>query len=71
VASRAGTVTTKKRCCDSRPRCRTCPHVWERLCVAGWAVPTGKRRYEVVEPIPGAVVRLARKGRPRPLPTRP
>jgi hypothetical protein len=61
-------VAVKKRCCDDRPRCRSCPFVWDRLASCGWADHVGKRRYLVTASVPSEVLRLARKGRARPLP---
>lgn len=63
-------VVVKKRCCDDRPRCRSCPFVWDRLASCGWAVPVGKRRFLVTQGdrVPDDVMKIARKGKPRPLP---
>lgn len=62
------TITVKRKCCEDRPRCRSCPFVWNRLASCGWAEAVGGRRFEVPEPIPSSVLKLARKGKPRPLP---
>ena len=61
-------LTVKKRCCDDRPRCRSCPYVWNRLASCGWATAVGRREFCVDQDIPGSVMKLARKGKPRPLP---
>ena len=61
-------VTVKKRCCDDRPRCRSCPKVWDRLASCGWAVQTGRRQFVTVGAIPTSVLKMARKGKARPLP---
>jgi len=39
-------VTAKKRCCQSRPRCKRCPVVLRRLSKAGLAEHSG-RVYDV------------------------
>jgi hypothetical protein len=39
-------VTAKKRCCQSRPRCKRCPVVLRRLANAGLAERSG-RIYDV------------------------
>jgi hypothetical protein len=39
-------VKAKKRCCQSRPRCKRCPVVLRRLRKAGLAEQAG-RRYDV------------------------
>jgi len=39
-------VKAKKRCCQSRPRCKRCPVVLRRLAKAGLAEVEG-RRYDV------------------------
>jgi hypothetical protein len=39
-------VKAKKRCCQSRPRCKRCPVVLRRLAKAGLAEQQG-RRYDV------------------------
>ncbi|MDY7099679.1 MAG: hypothetical protein S0880_00690 [Actinomycetota bacterium] len=41
-------VRTKKKCCDDRPRCKSCPVVWERLEAAEVAVLVEHRRYRVL-----------------------
>ncbi len=40
-------VKVKRSCCQSRPRCKRCPVVLERLARAGAAERTGKRTYEL------------------------
>jgi hypothetical protein len=60
-------VTVKKRCCDDRPRCRSCPYVWERLASCGWADAVARRRFVVRTEVPTDVMKLARKGKARPL----
>jgi hypothetical protein len=41
-------VRTKKKCCDDRPRCSSCPVLWERLERSGAAVLVERRRYRVL-----------------------
>jgi len=38
-------VQAKRSCCQSRPRCKRCPVVLDRLERAGAAKRTGKRSY--------------------------
>jgi hypothetical protein len=45
------TVRTKKRCCNSDPRCTRCPVAWRRLVKAGLAERVGDREYVVVEKV--------------------
>jgi hypothetical protein len=40
-------VRTKKRCCNSGPRCKKCPVVCKRLANDGLAVRQDKRHYLV------------------------
>ena len=40
-------VKTKKRCCQSKPRCKKCPVVCKRLADDGLAVRQSKRHYLV------------------------
>ncbi|MBA2764672.1 MAG: hypothetical protein H0U42_08325 [Thermoleophilaceae bacterium] len=44
----APTVRTKKKCCQSDPRCKRCPVVWQRLEDADLAERLGKRKYRPV-----------------------
>jgi hypothetical protein len=62
-------VVVKRKCCDDKPRCRSCPKVWDRLASCGWAVQTDLREFVVIDgPIPDTVMKKARKRRARPLP---
>jgi hypothetical protein len=45
------TVRTKKRCCNSDPRCKKCPVAWRRLAKAGLAQRVDGREYLVLEKI--------------------
>ncbi|MBK5116713.1 MAG: hypothetical protein JJE23_07310 [Thermoleophilia bacterium] len=40
-------IKTKKKCCESRPRCKRCPASMKRLERNGLAKRTGKRSYVV------------------------
>ena len=40
-------VKTKKRCCNSRPRCKRCPTVYKRLARQGLAERVELRLYRV------------------------
>jgi hypothetical protein len=40
-------VKVKKRCCESRPRCKRCPAAMKRLQRRGLAKRVGKRSYKV------------------------
>ena len=40
-------VKTKKKCCESRPRCKRCPAAMRKLERRGLAKRTGKRSYRV------------------------
>ena len=51
-------VTTKKRCCKSGPRCKKCPVVWKRLEAEGLVVRDGKREWT---PTSGKVPKRAMK----------
>lgn len=62
-------IVVKKRCCDDKPRCRSCPKVWDRLASCGWAVQVDRREFVLAHgPVPGEVLRVARKRKARPLP---
>ncbi len=54
-------VKVKKTCCGSRPRCKRCPVVWERLEKKGWAERISKRRYAIVERPPKKALKAARQ----------
>jgi hypothetical protein len=55
-------VKTKKRCCTSRPRCKRCPVVLERLERQGLAERTGRFAYEVSPDLTKKAMKAARKG---------
>ena len=60
----AGTIVrTKRRCCNSSPRCRRCPVVWRRLVRAGLAERLEERRYVVVGPVRKKTLKAARRNR--------
>jgi hypothetical protein len=45
----AGTIIrTKKKCCNSAPRCKKCPVVWRRLARAGLVERVQGREFRVV-----------------------
>lgn len=58
----AATVTTKKKCCTSSPRCKNCPLVWKRLADEGLAERSGKRTWRLLAgKIPKKVMKAARR----------
>lgn len=57
----ADTLTVKKKCCKSGPRCKKCPVVWKRLETAGLAERLDKRTYVPGKKIPGKAFKAARK----------
>jgi hypothetical protein len=59
--SMADTLTVKKKCCKSGPRCKKCPVVWKRLETEGLAVRLDKRTYEPAKKIPGKAFKAARR----------
>jgi hypothetical protein len=60
MTDRGDLVKCKKRCCRSGKRCKRCPVVWKRLSRAGFAEPTGKLRYVVVDVVPKKALKSAR-----------
>jgi hypothetical protein len=56
----AGTVKAKKRCCESRPRCKRCPVVLRRLAKAGLAERRGTRTFVLGDDVTKKAVRAAR-----------
>jgi hypothetical protein len=58
--AKAKVVKAKKRCCQSRPRCKRCPVVMKRLSRAGLAERDG--RTWIVTAGPGRI-KAARKGK--------
>jgi hypothetical protein len=40
-------VTAKKKCCQDKPRCQTCPVVLKRLSDAGFADRLDLRKYKI------------------------
>ncbi|EHN11463.1 hypothetical protein PAI11_16690 [Patulibacter medicamentivorans] len=54
-------VTTKKKCCKSRPRCKKCPVVWKRLEAEDLAERLGKREYRPLGPVPKKVLKDVRR----------
>lgn len=53
-------VKAKKRCCQSRPRCKRCPVVLRRLENAGLAARVGGRTYAVSKRAKGKRLKAAR-----------
>ena len=58
-------MKTKKRCCTSRPRCKRCPVVLERLERQGLAERTGRFAYELSPELTKKALKAARKARKR------
>ena len=54
-------MKTKKRCCKSRPRCKRCPVVLERLEKQGLAERTGRFAYELSPDLTKKAMKAARK----------
>jgi hypothetical protein len=54
------TTKAKKRCCQSRPRCKRCPVVMRRLVKAGLAEREGKRTYVLDDALTKKALRAAR-----------
>ena len=55
-------LKTKKTCCQSSPRCKRCPVVWDRLTELGLAKRASKRRWRMlVKKIPKKTLRSARE----------
>jgi Mn-dependent DtxR family transcriptional regulator len=54
------TIKAKKRCCQSRPRCKRCPVVLRRLARAGLVEREGKRRYVLDDALTKKALRAAR-----------
>jgi hypothetical protein len=55
------TVSTKKKCCKSGPRCKRCPVVWKRLEAADLAERLGRREYQPADKIPKRAMKAARR----------
>jgi hypothetical protein len=53
-------VKTKRRCCQSKPRCKKCPVTCKRLELAGHAVRQDKRHYLVELDIGKKTLKAAR-----------
>jgi len=49
VAKKRKRVKAKKKCCRSRPRCKTCPVTCKRLEKLGKATRDGKRAWVLVD----------------------
>lgn len=54
-------LKAKKSCCKSRPRCKRCPVVLERLAKQGLAERVGRRRYELSPELKKKHLKAARK----------
>lgn len=54
------TITVKKKCCKSNPRCKKCPVVLHRLTMLGHAEKTGGRKYEMLSKPPKKVAKSVR-----------
>jgi hypothetical protein len=53
-------LKAKRRCCQSRPRCKRCPVVLKRLAKAGLAERTVKRTYAIDDALTKKALRAAR-----------
>jgi hypothetical protein len=55
-------LTTKKKCCKDRPRCKKCPVVLKRLSDAGYAerVNDDRRTFRVDPKLPKSAMKAAR-----------
>jgi hypothetical protein len=53
-------VTAKKKCCQDKPRCKSCPVVLKRLSDGGHLVRLDLRTYKVTDKPKKAVVAAAR-----------
>ena len=53
-------VTTKKKCCQDKPRCVKCPVVLIRMERMGFAEKHGKRDYKVSAKVPRKALLVAR-----------
>ena len=54
------TISCKRECCKSGPRCKRCPAVWKALAKQGYAARDGKLRYVVVDVVPKRALKAAR-----------
>lgn len=54
-------IKAKTKCCKDKPRCKRCPVVCKRLAEAGYLERLDKRRYVVVDVVPKAALKAARK----------
>ncbi|MEO0604679.1 MAG: hypothetical protein AAF211_24810 [Myxococcota bacterium] len=52
-------VKVKKSCCKKRKRCKTCPALWKRLQLEGFAERVAKRRYRTVRAVKKGDRRIA------------
>ena len=53
-------MTTKKRCCKSRPRCKKCPVVLKRLEAQGLAERLGPREFALSPDLTKKAMKAAR-----------
>jgi hypothetical protein len=53
-------ATAKKKCCQDKPRCKTCPVVLKRLADAGYAERLDLRTYELTGKPKKSVLAAAR-----------
>jgi hypothetical protein len=56
----AKVITSKKRCCKDKPRCKRCPVACKRLEQAGYLERIDKRTWTVIEVVPKKQLKLAR-----------
>nr|WP_233243787.1 MULTISPECIES: hypothetical protein [Solirubrobacterales] len=54
-------ITAKKKCCKDGPRCKKCPVVLKRLETQGYYERLDRRTYTVVEIVPKAALKAARR----------
>ncbi len=54
-------IKAKAKCCKDKPRCKRCPVVLKRLSDDGYLERLDKRTYVVVDIVPKAAMKAARK----------
>lgn len=61
----AKSITAKKKCCDSSPRCKRCPVTLRRLAAQGYVAKDSSgaksKRFTVVAKPPAKALKQARK----------
>ena len=53
-------ITSKRRCCKDKPRCKRCPVVCKRLEKAGFLERVDKRTWVMIDVVPKKQRKLAR-----------